>query len=154
MAKVYELATIGECVEQIRDLLGDFSEDYDVAAIVHMVYSWDERKQAFCLHIMDDDEFWAIVAEHEYEDVSALIERDVLKCLDAEEFGGFECATMDECVEYVDVALGDYVGEYDLQGLARSVFRWDERRQKFVLLNMAADVFWREASYYEVTCNA
>lgn len=58
--------------------------------------------------------------------------------------------TIADAIEYVTVALGEFVSDFDVEGIARDVTEWQDG--EFVLVGDVED-FWNTVALYEISDN-
>lgn len=57
------LTNIADVYNEIRTILGEFADEYDIEAIADQAYMFNPVTQAF--DVVEGDEFWAVVEANE-----------------------------------------------------------------------------------------
>ena len=57
------LTNISDVYTEIRSILGEFADEYNIEAIADQAYTFNPATQAFA--VVEGDEFWAVVEANE-----------------------------------------------------------------------------------------
>lgn len=59
-----QTVTTGHPTQYVTEALGDFADDYDIPAIVHEIFDWDDHQDLYVMNVTPDD-FWTVAAAHD-----------------------------------------------------------------------------------------